>query len=136
MCFFCSSRSRHTRCALVTGVQTCALPICYPVLVPNAQGYARARAVGVSEIAVFVAASEAFSQRNINASISESMARIAPVIEQARADGVRVRGYVSTVLGCPYPGAVPVNDVVRVAAQLHALGCYEISLGDPNGDRK
>lgn len=107
--------------------------VSYPVLVPNEQGYARARAVGVSEIAVFAAASEAFSQRNINASITESMARIAPVIAQAKTDGVRVRGYVSTVLGCPYQGAVPVADVVRVAAQLHTLGCYEISLGDTIG---
>jgi hydroxymethylglutaryl-CoA lyase len=107
--------------------------ISYPVLVPNEQGYARARAVGAGEIAVFAAASEAFSQRNINASISESMARIAPVIQQAKADGVRVRGYVSTVLGCPYQGAVAVADVVRVAAQLYTLGCYEISLGDTIG---
>lgn len=107
--------------------------VSYPVLVPNEQGYARARAVGVSEIAVFAAASEAFSQRNINASIGESMARIAAVIEQAKADGVRVRGYLSTVLGCPYQGVVPVADVVRVASQLHTLGCYEISLGDTIG---
>ncbi|MDP1698058.1 MAG: hydroxymethylglutaryl-CoA lyase [Xanthomonadaceae bacterium] len=110
-----------------------AAGVSYPVLVPNEHGYARARAVGATEIAVFAAASEAFSQRNINASISESMARIAPVIRQAKADGVRVRGYVSTVLGCPYQGAVAVADVVRVAAQLHALGCYEISLGDTIG---
>ncbi len=107
--------------------------VSYPVLVPNEQGYARARAVGTGEIAVFAAASEAFSQRNINASISENMARIAPVIQQAKVDGVRVRGYVSTVLGCPYQGAVAVADVVRVAALLHALGCYEISLGDTIG---
>jgi hydroxymethylglutaryl-CoA lyase len=110
-----------------------AAGVSYPVLVPNEHGYARARAVGATEIAVFAAASEAFSQRNINASISESMARIVPVIEQAKADGVRVRGYVSTVLGCPYQGAVAVTDVVRVAAQLYALGCYEISLGDTIG---
>ncbi|PKM07750.1 MAG: hydroxymethylglutaryl-CoA lyase [Gammaproteobacteria bacterium HGW-Gammaproteobacteria-4] len=107
--------------------------VSYPVLVPNEQGYARARAVGAGEIAVFAAASEAFSQRNINASISESMARIAPVIQQAKADGVRVRGYVSTVLGCPYQGTVAVADVVRVASLLHTLGCYEISLGDTIG---
>jgi hydroxymethylglutaryl-CoA lyase len=105
----------------------------YPVLVPNEAGYARARAVGVSEIAVFGAASEAFSRRNINASIDESLARFAPVIERARADGVAVRGYVSTVLGCPYQGAVPLADVVRVATRLHAMGCYEISLGDTIG---
>ena len=107
--------------------------VAYPVLVPNATGYERARAVGVEEIAVFGAASEAFSRRNINASIDESIARFEPVIARARADGVRVRGYVSTVLGCPYQGEVPLSDVVRVAARLHALGCYEISLGDTIG---
>ncbi len=105
----------------------------YPVLVPNEQGYERARAVGVEEVAVFTAASEAFNRTNINASIDESLARFAPVLERARTDGVRVRGYVSTVLGCPYQGAVPLADVVRVAKQLHAMGCYEISLGDTIG---
>ena len=105
----------------------------YPVLVPNEQGYERARAVGADEVAVFTAASEAFSRKNINASIDESIERFRPVLERARADGVRVRGYVSTVLGCPYQGEVPVADVVRVAKQLHALGCYEISLGDTIG---
>ena len=107
--------------------------VAYPVLVPNLQGYERARAVGVQEIAVFTAASEAFNQKNINASIAESLARFAPVMEAAHADGVRVRGYVSTVLGCPYQGEVPLSDVVRVAKDLHAMGCYEISLGDTIG---
>jgi hydroxymethylglutaryl-CoA lyase len=105
----------------------------YPVLVPNEQGYERARAVGVDEIAVFTAASEAFNRKNINASIEESLLRFAPVIARAQADGVAVRGYVSTVLGCPYQGAVPVADVVRVAKALYAMGCYEISLGDTIG---
>lgn len=105
----------------------------YPVLVPNLQGYDRARAVGVEEIAVFAAASEAFSQKNINASIAESLERFAPVLARAAADGVRVRGYVSTVLGCPYQGEVPLADVVRVATALHRAGCYEISLGDTIG---
>ncbi|MGH8079378.1 MAG: hydroxymethylglutaryl-CoA lyase [Lysobacter sp.] len=105
----------------------------YPVLVPNEQGYERARAVGVEEIAVFTAASEAFNRTNINASIDESLARFAPVMARAKADGVAVRGYVSTVLGCPYQGEVPVSDVVRVAKALHAMGCYEISLGDTIG---
>nr|WP_152597760.1 hydroxymethylglutaryl-CoA lyase [Lysobacter arseniciresistens] len=105
----------------------------YPVLVPNEKGYDRAREVGVEEIAVFTAASEAFNQRNINASIDESLARFAPVLARARADGVRVRGYVSTVLGCPYQGEVPLADVVRVARELHGMGCYEISLGDTIG---
>jgi len=105
----------------------------YPVLVPNLQGYERAREVGAEEIAVFTAASEAFNRKNINASIDESIERFTPVVERAKADGVAVRGYVSTVLGCPYQGEVPVADVVRVAARLHALGCYEISLGDTIG---
>ena len=105
----------------------------YPVLVPNEQGYERARAVGATEVAVFTAASEAFNRKNINASIDESIDRFMPVLERARADGVKVRGYVSTVLGCPYQGEVPVDDVVRVAARMHALGCYEISLGDTIG---
>jgi len=107
--------------------------VSYPVLVPNEQGYERARAVGATEIAVFAAASEAFSRKNINASIDESIARFAPVIAHAKTDGVKVRGYVSTVLGCPYQGDVPVADVVRVAQRLHAMGCYEISLGDTIG---
>jgi hydroxymethylglutaryl-CoA lyase len=107
--------------------------ISYPVLVPNEKGYDRAREVGAQEVAVFTAASEAFNQKNINASIDESIERFRPVLERARADGVKVRGYVSTVLGCPYQGKVPVADVVRVAARLHALGCYEISLGDTIG---
>ena len=105
----------------------------YPVLVPNLQGYERARGVGVAEIAVFGAASEAFSKANINASIAESLERFAPVLEAAKRDGVAVRGYVSTVLGCPYQGEVPVAEVVRVAKALHAMGCYEISLGDTIG---
>ncbi|HET6805756.1 MAG TPA: hydroxymethylglutaryl-CoA lyase [Frateuria sp.] len=105
----------------------------YPVLVPNLQGYERARAVGAQEVAVFTAASEAFNRKNVNASIDESIERFVPVLERARADGVAVRGYVSTVLGCPYQGDVPVADVVRVAGRLHALGCYEVSLGDTIG---
>lgn len=105
----------------------------YPVLVPNEQGYDRARAVGAEEIAVFTAASEAFNRKNINASIDESLARFEPVLARAKADGVAVRGYVSTVLGCPYQGEVPVSDVVHVARALHAMGCYEISLGDTIG---
>ena len=105
----------------------------YPVLVPNLQGYERAHAVGVEEIAVFTAASEAFNRKNINASIAESLERFAPVIERAKSDNVAVRGYVSTVLGCPYQGEVPLTDVVRVAKALHDMGCYEISLGDTIG---
>ncbi len=107
--------------------------VAYPVLVPNEQGYDRALAVGAREVAVFTAASEAFNRSNINASIDESIERFVPVLERARSDGVRVRGYVSTVLGCPYQGEVPLGDVVRVASRLHALGCYEVSLGDTIG---
>ena len=105
----------------------------YPALVPNLKGYEAARAVGVDEIAVFAAASEAFSQRNINCSIEESLARFAPVVEAARADGVAVRGYVSCVLGCPYQGEVPLSDVARVSNALFEMGCYEVSLGDTIG---
>jgi hydroxymethylglutaryl-CoA lyase len=107
--------------------------VSYPVLVPNMQGYQRALAAGATDVAVFTAASEAFNRRNINASIDESIERFAPVLEQARVDGVGVRGYVSTVLGCPYQGDVPVSDVVRVAQRLHRMGCHEISLGDTIG---
>jgi hydroxymethylglutaryl-CoA lyase len=105
----------------------------YPVLVPNLQGYERARAVGAEEIAVFTAASEAFNRKNINAGIDESIERFIPVLERACADGVKVRGYVSTVLGCPYQGEVALSDVVHVAQRLHELGCHEISLGDTIG---
>jgi hydroxymethylglutaryl-CoA lyase len=107
--------------------------VAYPVLVPNETGYARAVAAGAREVAVFTAASEAFNRRNTNAGIDESLQRFAPVLERAAGDGVRVRGYVSTVLGCPYQGEVPLADVVRVAKALHAMGCYEVSLGDTIG---
>ncbi len=107
--------------------------ISYPVLVPNEQGYERARAAGAAEVAVFTAASEAFNLKNTNATVAQSLERFRPVLERANADGVRVRGYVSTVLGCPYQGEVPLADVVRVARDLHAMGCYEVSLGDTIG---
>ncbi|UNE64423.1 hydroxymethylglutaryl-CoA lyase [Xanthomonas oryzae] len=107
--------------------------IAYPVLVPNLQGYARARAAGAQEVAVFTAASEAFNRTNTNAGIDESIERFRPILQQATRDGVRVRAYVSTVLGCPYQGEVAVADVVDVAQRLHALGCHEISLGDTIG---
>ncbi len=105
----------------------------YPALVPNERGYERARAAGINDIAVFTAASEAFNQHNINCSIEQAMARFAPVIARAQADGVSVRGYVSTVMGCPYQGDVPVKDVVRVCEALYSAGCYEVSLGDTIG---
>ncbi|MBW3568370.1 MAG: hydroxymethylglutaryl-CoA lyase [Proteobacteria bacterium] len=105
----------------------------YPVLVPNEKGYERARAAGVEEIAVFSAASEAFNQKNINASIRESLERFAPVMEMARKHDIRVRGYVSCVIGCPYEGDISPQQVAAVAADLYAMGCYEISLGDTIG---
>lgn len=105
----------------------------YPALVPNERGYERARAAGIDHIAIFTAASEAFNQHNINCSIEESMARFAPVVARAREDGVAVRGYVSTVMGCPYQGEVPLTDVVRVAEALFEAGCHEVSLGDTIG---
>lgn len=107
--------------------------VSYPALVPNEKGMEAALAAGVREVAVFAAASESFSRKNINCSIDESLARFAPVMDMARAQDVRVRGYVSCVLGCPYEGEVAPAAVVRVAKALHDMGCYEISLGDTIG---
>jgi hydroxymethylglutaryl-CoA lyase len=105
----------------------------YPVLVPNLQGLDAAFKAGADEIAVFAAASETFSQNNINCSIAESFERFAPVMVKARASNVKVRGYVSCVLGCPYEGTVDPAAVSAVAARLFEMGCYEISLGDTIG---
>jgi len=105
----------------------------YPVLVPNETGMQRALEAGVKEIAIFTAASETFNQRNINASISESLERFAPVMEMARAHGIQVRGYVSCAIGCPYEGDIDPAQVAAVAAALYDMGCYEISLGDTIG---
>lgn len=105
----------------------------YTALTPNLKGFELAMAAGADEVAIFGAASEAFSQKNINCSIAESLERFAPVLETAQAKGIPVRGYVSCVLGCPYQGEVPVSEVVRVAQALHDMGCYEISLGDTIG---
>ena len=107
--------------------------VAYPVLVPNLQGFAAAVAAGAAEIAVFGAASETFSRKNINSSIAVSLERFRPVIEAARDADVRVRGYVSCVLGCPYEGDVAPAAVASVAGALHAMGCYEVSLGDTIG---
>jgi hydroxymethylglutaryl-CoA lyase len=107
--------------------------VSYPVLVPNLQGYDAAKAVGAREIAIFGAASESFSQRNINCSIAESLERFAPVTAAAQRDGIRVRGYISCVLGCPYEGDIAPGAVAAVAGRLLELGCYEISLGDTIG---
>jgi hydroxymethylglutaryl-CoA lyase len=107
--------------------------VSYPVLVPNLKGLEAALAVGVEEIAVFGAASEGFSQRNINCSMAESLDRFRPVVAQALAAGLRVRGYVSCVLGCPYDGEIDPGQVAFMAAALTEMGCYEISLGDTIG---
>ncbi|EPM44188.1 hydroxymethylglutaryl-CoA lyase [Pseudomonas syringae] len=107
--------------------------VIYSALAPNLRGFEDALAAGVREVAVFAAATEGFSQRNLNCSISESLARFAPIMAAARLHGVRVRGYVSCVLGCPYEGTVAPEQVAAVANELYAMGCYEISLGDTIG---
>jgi hydroxymethylglutaryl-CoA lyase len=120
-----------------TAAVMAALPrrsgVSYPVLVPNMKGLEPALAAGAMEIAVFGAASESFSRKNINCSIAESLDRFAPVAEAAREAGVKVRGYVSTVVDCPYEGAVAPSVVADIARRLLRMGCYEISLGDTIG---
>jgi isopropylmalate/homocitrate/citramalate synthase len=105
----------------------------YPVLVPNMRGFEAALAAGAEEVAVFGAASERFTQKNINCSIAESLARFEPVAEAARTAGIGLRGYVSCVLGCPYEGAVAPTAVAAVAERLYRMGCAEVSLGDTIG---
>ncbi|WP_404367256.1 hydroxymethylglutaryl-CoA lyase [Marinobacter sp.] len=105
----------------------------YSVLTPNLRGFENALAAGVDEVAVFAAASESFSQKNINCSIAESLERFRPVMEAARKEGIAVRGYVSTVIDCPYEGSISPGQVAVVARDLAALGCHEISLGDTIG---
>jgi isopropylmalate/homocitrate/citramalate synthase len=107
--------------------------VTYPVLVPNLKGFEAALAAGATEVAVFAAASETFSQKNINCSIAESLDRFAPVFAAAQLANISVRGYVSCVLGCPYEGAVDAERVADVAGRLFDMGCYEISLGDTIG---
>ncbi|WP_412496555.1 hydroxymethylglutaryl-CoA lyase [Shewanella algae] len=107
--------------------------VCYSALTPNLKGLELALAAGADEVAVFAAASEGFSQKNINCSIDESIARFEPLLSRAKEQGIRVRGYVSCVLGCPYDGEIAPAEVARVADILHQLGCYEISLGDTIG---
>jgi hydroxymethylglutaryl-CoA lyase len=107
--------------------------VAFPVLVPNMQGFEAARAAGATEIAVFGAASETFSRKNINCSIAESLERFAPVVAAAKATGMRVRGYISCAAGCPYEGEVKPKAVADLAKQLYEMGCYEISLGDTVG---
>jgi hydroxymethylglutaryl-CoA lyase len=105
----------------------------YPVLVPNEKGFDRAIEAGVKSIAIFTAASETFNKRNINMSIDESLLNFIPVMARARAEGIRVRGYVSCACGCPYEGEVPPEKVLEVTARLLDLGCYEVSIGDTIG---
>ena len=105
----------------------------YAALTPNLKGFEQALQAGADEVAIFAAASETFSQRNINCSISESMQRFEPVMSAAASAGIRVRGYVSCVLGCPYEGEIPASQVAIVARELHAMGCYETVLSDTIG---
>lgn len=105
----------------------------YTALTPNLQGLERALDAGADEVAVFAAASEAFSRKNINCGIAESLQRFEPVMARAEAAGVRVRGYISCVLGCPYEGEIAPQNVLDVARELLGLGCYEVSLGDTIG---
>jgi hydroxymethylglutaryl-CoA lyase len=105
----------------------------FHVLVPNEKGYEAAHAAGAKVIAVFASASEGFSRANINCSVAESIERFKPVVARAKADGIRIRGYVSCVLGCPFDGEVKPQAVVDVAKALWELGCYEVSLGDTIG---
>lgn len=107
--------------------------VVYAALTPNMQGFEHAVHAQVQEVAVFASASETFSQKNINCSISESLARFAPIIEQAKKHNIRVRGYISTVLGCPYEGAINPSQVATLSQEMLAMGCYEISLGDTIG---
>jgi len=107
--------------------------VAYPVLAPNLKGFEAARAAGAEEVAVFGAASEAFSKKNINCSIEESLERFRPIVAEAKKYGIKVRGYVSCVLGCPYEGEVKPERVAEVAGALYDMGCYEISLGDTIG---
>lgn len=107
--------------------------ITYAALTPNMRGLEAALESGVKEVAVFAAASESFSQRNINCSIAESLSRFVPVLETAQRQGIKVRGYVSCVLGCPYDGLITPEAVADVAGELKSMGCYEVSLGDTIG---
>lgn len=118
--------------AVLKGIQRKA-GVSYTALTPNLKGFERALAAGVTEVAIFAAASETFSQKNINCSISESIQRFLPLMQAAKQEGVAVRGYVSCVVGCPYEGAVDYTTVATIAEQLLAMGCYEISLGDTIG---
>ena len=107
--------------------------VAYPVLTPNLKGFEAAKAAGATEVAVFGAASESFSKKNINCSIAESLERFRPVVEHALKDKIKVRGYISCVIGCPYEGDIAPQKVAEVAGALYDMGCYEVSLGDTIG---
>ena len=115
-----------------TGIKRIA-GVSYPVLTPNMKGFERALEADAKEIAVFSAASETFTQKNTNCSIEESINRFRPVLEEAQNNNIQVRGYISCVLGCPYQGHVPVEDVINLAAKMIEMGCFQISLGDTIG---
>ena len=144
-CTQCTQSTRRHRCVLSWCVDQalCAMPDCVclshsplsccPVLTPNMRGYEAALSAGATTIAIFGSASESFSQKNINCSIEESFDRFTQVAKQAARDNIRVRGYVSCVLGCPYEGEIEHSAVERVTARLLELGCYEVSLGDTIG---
>ena len=107
--------------------------VSYAALTPNIKGFERAIEANANEVAIFASASESFSQKNINCSIAESLERFIPVMQAAKANNIRVRGYVSCVAGCPYEGDIPAAKVAEVAKALYNMGCYEISLGDTIG---
>ncbi|MBX8783356.1 hydroxymethylglutaryl-CoA lyase [Ochrobactrum sp. GRS2] len=118
--------------AVMSGLKT-HQGVSYSVLTPNLQGFEAAVAAGAKEVAVFAAASESFSRKNINASIAQSLERFAPVTEQALKMGLKIRGYVSCVLGCPYEGDIDPRRVAQISKEMFDMGCYEISLGDTIG---
>lgn len=108
-------------------------PVSYPVLVPNLKGYEKAVKTGVKEIAIFASASESFSKRNINCTIEESLQRFDEIFQHAKKDKIKIRGYVSCVVGCPFEGSIDPKKVAEISSILYEKGCYEISLGDTIG---
>ncbi len=123
----------HAEVARATQMEPLAGRATFSALTPNVKGYEGARAAGINEVAIFLAASESHNKKNINASTDEALGRYAEVTDRARADGVPVRGYVSCVMGCPYEGQIEVGAVIHVAKKLVDMGCFEISLGDTIG---
>ncbi len=109
------------------------LPVSFPCLVPNMYGYEKAKALGVKEIALFSATSDSFTKKNVNATVEETFARMNEVVESAKKDGIKIRGYISTAFGCPYEGKMPVEKLVAVTKKFMDLGVYEVSIGDTIG---